>query len=222
MAHPHAQANPVWNYAVLGIAFIFESISSVFAFRAFRKEMTGGTVIETIRDSKDPTSFTILFEDSAALLGLIVAFFGIFLGHEFDLPQLDGLASIVIGIILAVVAVFLAYESKGLLIGEGVDPATLLNIGAIANADDAVVEVLNARSMHFGPQDVLLALDVRFGDHLNANEVATAIDRMEGRIRERHPEITRIFIEAKARGEVAAATARDIKPARNDCAGQIS
>src|SRR5439155_18907878 len=111
----HAELHdPTWNYVVLGFAIVFEGISFFFAFKAFRKEMTGDGVLKTIRASKDPTTFTVLFEDVAAILGLIVAFFGIFLGHQLNNPYLDGVASIVIGAILAVVAGFLAYESKGL------------------------------------------------------------------------------------------------------------
>jgi len=199
VAHPHRLENPKWNYAVLATAFIFEGVSAILAFRAFRTEMTGeGGVFKTIRTSKDPTTFTVLFEDSAALLGLVVAFLGIFLGQRLNLPLLDGVASIAIGIILAIVAIFLAYESKGLLIGEGVDPATLADICEIVNAHDAVARVVNARSMHFGPQDVLLALDVNFKGELTSDQVAETIDKLEARIRERHPEITRIFIEAKS------------------------
>ena len=119
----HAQLHdPTWNYVVLGFAIVFESFSFYFAYKAFRKEMSGQGVFKTIRASKDPTTFTVLFEDTAALLGLVVAFLGIFLGHQLNNPYLDGVASIVIGVILAVVAGFLAFESKGLLIGEGVDP----------------------------------------------------------------------------------------------------
>src|SRR6185295_6960588 len=118
--HPHPIENPTMNYVVLGLAIIFEAISCFFAFKAFRTEMGQKKVFETIRDSKDPTTFTVLFEDTAAMLGLLVAFVGIFLGHQLNNPYLDGVASIVIGVILGGVAVFLAYESHSLLIGEGV------------------------------------------------------------------------------------------------------
>ncbi|HEY8204958.1 MAG TPA: cation diffusion facilitator family transporter [Pyrinomonadaceae bacterium] len=197
LAHPH-RGDPTWNYFVLGIAFVFESISAYLAFRAFRKELNGAGVIETIRASKDPTTFTVLFEDSAALAGLVVAFLGIFLGQMFDNPYLDAVASIVIGAILASVAVFLAYETKGLLIGEGVDPETLASIRSIAAADVAVQEVRKSLTMHFGPNEVLLALDVGFKSHLSANEISEAINRLEDAIRARHPKIKHIFIEAKA------------------------
>jgi len=197
LTHPHAY-DPTWNYIVLGFALLFEGFSFYFAYKAFRSEMGRAGVFATIRASKDPTTFTVLFEDTAALLGLIVAFLGIFLGHQLNNPYLDGVASIIIGVILGVVAGFLAYESKGLLIGESVDAETLASIRAIATADSSVEEVKKSLTMHFGPQDVLLALDIRFKKHLTAAEIAAAIDRLEKKIRDQHPEIKHIFIEAKS------------------------
>src|SRR6266478_765474 len=197
LTHPHA-SDPTWNYVVLGFAFFFEGGSSFFAYKAFRKEMRGQGIFETIRASKDPTTFTVLFEDTAALLGLIVAFLGIFLGHQLNNPYLDGVASIVIGAILAVVAVFLAYESKGLLIGEGVDPKTLASIRSIARNDPAVAEVRKSLTMHFSPNEVLLTLELGFKKHLTAEKIAAAVNRLEKKIRDQHPEIKHIFIEAKS------------------------
>jgi cation diffusion facilitator family transporter len=197
LSHPQ-HSDPTWNYVVLGIAFVFESMSCFFAFKAFRQELKGRGILKTIRASKDPTSFTILFEDTAALLGLIVAFLGILLGHLFNNPYFDGVASIVIGVILAVVAVFLAYETKGLLIGEGVNPETLSSIRSIADADPAVAEVKKSLTMHFGPTEVLLALDVSFRPELGSEEVSASINRLEAEIRSRHPEIKYIFVEAKS------------------------
>ena len=198
IAHPHHIGDPTWNYVVLGFAIVFESISFCFAIKAFRKEKGDQGVWQTIHASKDPTTFTILFEDTAALLGLLVALVGIFLGHQLNNPYLDGVASITIGVILGVVAAFLAYESKGLLIGEGVSPQTLDSIRAIAGADPSVVEVRKALTMHFGPHDVLLTLDVRFQKDLKSGEIASAINRLEAKIRDRHSEIKHIFIEAKS------------------------
>jgi len=160
--------------------------------------MRGKGVFKTIRASKDPTTFTVLFEDTAALLGLIVAFLGIFLGHLLNNPYLDGVASIVIGAILAVVAGFLAFESKGLLIGEGVDPEVLASIRSIAGADAAVAEVRKSLTMHFSPNEVLLTLDIRFKKHLGAEEIAATVERVEKAIRDQHPEIKHIFVEAKS------------------------
>jgi cation diffusion facilitator family transporter len=197
LMHP-GHSDPTWNYVVLAFAFVFESISSVFAFKAFRKELKGQGTLQAIRASKDPTSFTVLFEDTAALLGLVVAFLGIFLGQVFHNPYFDGIASIAIGVILASVAVFLAYETKGLLIGEGVGPETLESLRSIAGADPAVQEVRKSLTMHFGPHEVLLALDILFKKELTAEEITTSVNRLEEAIRSRHPEIKHIFIEAKS------------------------
>ena len=198
ITHPNQLKNPTWNYAVLGFAIVFEGISFFFAIKAFRKEMGDQGIWETVHASKDPTTFTILFEDTAALLGLLVAFAGIFFGHQMNRPYFDGVASITIGVILGVVAGFLAYESKGLLIGEGVSPKKLDSIRTIAGADPSVVEVRKVLTMHFGPHDVLLTLDVRFQKDLKSGDIATAINRLEAKIRARHPEIRHIFIEAKS------------------------
>jgi cation diffusion facilitator family transporter len=195
--HP-AHADPFWNYIVLAFAFVFEGISSIFAFKAFRKELKGRGALAAIKASKDPTSFTVLFEDSAALLGLVVAFFGIFLGHLFHNPYFDGAASILIGVILAMVAVVLAYETKGLLIGEGVTPETLESLRSIAAADPAVEEVKKSLTMHFGPHEALLAIDILFKKELSAEDITTAINRIEANIRAQHHEIKYVFIEAKA------------------------
>lgn len=197
LAHPKAY-DPTWNYVVLGAAFVFEALSFYFAYKAFRSEMGAKGVFQTIRASKDPTTFTVLFEDGAALLGLVVAFLGILLGHQLRNPYLDGVASIIIGAILGVVAGFLAYETKGLLIGEGVDAETLASIRLIAGGDASVEEVKKSLTMHFGPAEVLLTLDIRFKKHLRAAEIAAAIDRLEKKIRDQHPEIKHIFIEAKS------------------------
>jgi cation diffusion facilitator family transporter len=197
LVHPH-HGDPTWSYVVLAIAFAFESVSAFLAFKAFRKELKGEGVVRTIKGSKDPTSFTVLFEDSAALAGLIVAFLGILLGDLLENPYLDGIASILIGVILASVAVFLAYETKGLLIGEGVDPKTLASVRSIAAEDEAIQQVRKSLTMHFGPNDVLLALDVEFKPELSSKQIGEAINRVEATIRARHPEIRHIFIEAKA------------------------
>ncbi len=203
ITNPKHLGDPTWNYVVLGLAIVFESISFYFAIKAFRKEKGTQGVWQTIRGSKDPTTFTILFEDTAALLGLVVALVGIFLGHQLNNPYLDGAASITIGVILGAVAGFLAYESKGLLIGEGVNPQTLESIRAIAITDPAVAEIRNALTMHFGPHDVLLTLDIRFEKELTAAEIAAAIEELEKKIQVRHPDIKHVFIEAKSLTEAA-------------------
>lgn len=198
LINPSPLEDPTWNYAVLGVAAIFESSSWFFAWKAFRKAVgeTDESIWRTIRTSKDPTTFTVLFEDSAALAGLLVAFIGIFLGHQFENPYLDGVASLIIGSILAVIAFALAYESKGLLIGESADPDMIKSIRRLAEDDPATEGVQSPLTMHLGPHQVLLVINVRFREELSSAEVTAAVDRLERKIRQQHPDIKRIFIDA--------------------------
>ena len=176
--------DPLWNYAVLGLAVVFESYSFVVAFKAFKGLQGEQSLWQSIHTSKDPTTYTVLFEDSAALLGLLTAFIGVVL------------ASIIIGMILAVVAVLLAYESKGLLVGEAVDPATLQTIRRLAEADPCVEGVKRALTMHFGPDNILLAMDLRFRKNLSATDLERTVDRLEDEIRNYNDKIKHIFIES--------------------------
>lgn len=198
LTKPHHIANPTWNYVVLGVALIFESASFFFAFKAFRTEKGKQTVAQTIRGSKDPTTFTVLFEDTAALLGLLVALVGVFLADQFNEPHFDGVASIIIGLILGVVAAVLAYESRSLLIGEGVSPEVMASIRAIVTSDPDVSEIKQFLTLHFGPADVLLTMNLRWQKEFTAPEVAEVIARLEGKIRGQFPEINHIFIETES------------------------
>jgi cation diffusion facilitator family transporter len=198
LLHPSPLGDPVWNYGVLAIALVFEGISWIVAYRQFSATQGQRGLWEAIQASKDPTVFTVLFEDSAALLGLVVALVGVFLGHRLSNPYFDGGASIIIGLILAVVAVLLAYESKGLLIGEGANPRTLSNICRLANADPAVAVVGRPLTMYFGPHEVLLNIDIQFRQGLTAAEIGTVINRLEREIKAQHSDIKRIFIEVRA------------------------
>lgn len=198
LIHPNPLEDPIWGYAVLGLAMVFETFSLIVAVRAFQESKGEQTMWQAVKASKDPTIFTVLFEDAAALLGLIVAFVGIFLAHYFSNPYLDGVASIVIGVILATVAVLLVYESKGLLIGEGADPQTLESIRKLAEADPGVKKVINPLTMYFGPHTILLTVDIEFHNTLSAIEVEEAVERLEKRISHQYPDIKHIYIEAGA------------------------
>lgn len=190
----------LWNYAVLGIAVLAEGTSWVVALREFLPTVGDESVWHALRSAKDPTVVTVLAEDSAALAGLLFAFLGVTLSHLTGVPLWDGIASLLIGLTLGTVALFLAYESRGLLIGERADPGVVENIRRIADDDPDVSKVGKPLTMHFGPGDVLLNLDVRFRSGLSAHGIARAVDRLEAAIRRRHPEIRRIFIEAEAFG----------------------
>ncbi len=148
--------------------------------------------------SKDPVVFTALFEDTAAMLGLIVAFVGIGLAQVLQLPALDGAASIVIGVILAATAAVLAYESKALLIGEGAQPAVVAGIEKIIAEEPGIRRLNELLTLHFGPEDVLLNLSVDFSDQMSAARLEASISAMEARIKSTYPEITRVFIEAQS------------------------
>jgi cation diffusion facilitator family transporter len=198
LAHPTLPANPVWSYAVLGLASIFEGTSWLFGWKAFSAEKGSKGVLETIHDTKDPTSFSVLLEDSAALLGLLFAFLGIFLGRQLGLPYLDGAASIVIGLLLCVVAGLMVYESKGLLIGEGLDRETLKSARALVEADPAVERVQHLHTLYLGAHEVLLAIELRFRSTISALEVRESVARIRREIRAHHPDVTHVFFGAES------------------------
>jgi len=196
ISRPTEVTNPVWSYAVLGLAFLFEGTSFMIALRELRRVDPGAGVVGAVHRSKDPAVFVVVFEDAAALTGLVVAFLGIFLGRTLDVPALDGVASLVIGLILGTVAVLLAWESKELLLGEAVDREVAHNIRALAMEDPDVTGVRRPLTMHLSPNEVLLNLDIQFREDLSSKELALAVDRVEQRIRRAHPQVRRIFIEA--------------------------
>lgn len=195
---PHPVTDPFINYIVLALAFIFESVAWWIALKEFRRTKGKLGWLESVRASKDPSVFTVLFEDTAAMLGLVAAFLGIAGAQYFGIAQLDGIASIVIGVILALTAALLAYETKGLLIGEGAAPEVTETIRNIANAAPVVDRVNEIRTLHRGPNDVLLAISLDFENNLTAGKVEDAIHDLEIAIKQQFPVITRIFIEVQS------------------------
>lgn len=198
MQHPEPLTDPTWNYIVLGCALVFSVFSFVVAYKEFKKSNEGKTVWRAIRDSKDPGTFAILFEDTADILGMLVAFLGVYFGHALENPYIDGAASIVIGLILCITSFMLAYETKGLLIGESADPAVLKKITELTLSDAAVEYAKPPLTMHIGANSILLALSISFKKELTAEQVAEAIDRIEVDIRKNYPDVQRIYIEAKS------------------------
>ena len=196
--HPEVVTDTFVNYIVLGIALVFEAVAWFIAFKEFRGSQGKRGIIQTVRDSKDPTVFTVLFEDSAAMLGLFVAFAGIWLAEYLQLPVPDGVASVIIGVILAITASLLAYESKGLLVGEGADKEVVGVIREIVNQENGIISINETLTMHMGPQDVLLNLSLDFSDNLSSPEVEAIISRLESKIKAEYPQIQRIFIEAQS------------------------
>jgi len=195
---PEERGNVMWNYAVIGIALIAEGSSWTIALREFLPTVKDESLWHALRAAKDPTTVTVIFEDSAALAGLLFALTGVYLSEITGSVLWDGIASMMIGVTLASVAILLAYESRSLLIGEAADPRVIESIRQIAREDADVVEAGRPLTMHFGPDEVLLNLDVRFRSGLSSETIMGVVDRLERGIRERHPEIKRIFIEAES------------------------
>jgi cation diffusion facilitator family transporter len=198
IASPQPITNPYVNYIVLGLAMVFEAFAWTVAFLEFHRTKGPLGYVEAVRRSKDPTVFTVLFEDSAAMLGLIVAFVGIALAQALDMPVLDGVASVVIGVILAVTAVLLAYETKSLLIGERARPEVIGGIREIMRQYPQIIAVNELLTMHLGPRDVLLNVSVDFDDRVKSTEVEEAISDMEQQIKSAYPDVKRVFIEAQS------------------------
>jgi len=193
LLNPKAIEQAKWNYIILGLSAVFESVTWYFGWKAFSKERRGRGVIEAIHTTKDPTSFSVLLEDSAALLGLIVALLGIFLTQALHQPYFDGAASIVIGLLLCTIATVMVHESRGLLIGEGVDPQTLKSLRSIVEGDSDVAHVKHLHTIYQSPGSIMLAIELRFKDSISAVDVRNAVRRLEENIRARHPDVKYVF-----------------------------
>ena len=196
--HPRIITNAYINYIILGLAIVFESGSWWVAYREFRTSKGDMSILEATRRSKDPALFTVLFEDTAALLGLIVALIGISLAQVHDIPELDGIASVVIGLILAATSGLLAYETKGLLVGEATDPDTVEGLRSILTSAPGIDRVNELRTLHFSPQDILVAISADFSPSLDSNAVEGQVAELERDIKNAYPGITRVFIEAQS------------------------
>ena len=185
-------------YVVLALAFLFESVSWWFGWKAFAASRRGGSLWSSVTDSKDPTRFMVLFEDSAALLGIVIAAIGTFLSVELKDPRIDGAASILIGVILAVVAVVLGRESKELLIGERASPELSAAIRQTASEEGCVIEVADITTSQLAPNQVIATLGVVIDEDLKVVEVEQLIQRIEQSIRARHPQLFRVFVRPQS------------------------
>jgi cation diffusion facilitator family transporter len=192
---PTAMDNVVVNYIVLALSFVFEGTSWVISNKRFSAAKGDMSYWTAFRKSKDPPSFMVLFEDSAALIGIVVAAIGIAIADRFDLPVVDGIASILIGIVLAITASLLAIESKSLLIGERAAPSLVASITALARAEPGIVNANGVFTVHLAPDQILAALSLEFEDKLQAPEIENGVADLERRLREKHPEITVLFVK---------------------------
>lgn len=197
----HPITDPAVNYAVIAFSVLFEGASWWIALQEFRKTKGDLTYYEAFRRSKNAPLFLVLFEDSAALIGLAIAAFGNFASHYFDRPEFDGVASLGISVVLAVTAAMLARESKELLIGEPAGPRITNSIMQIAREQDGVERVNGMMTVHLSPDEIVLALSVEFADPLNTTGIEQRVAALEKRLRSTHPEIITVFIKPQSRDQ---------------------
>ena len=195
LQHPEPISDPLWNYVVLGIAFLFDGISFIISLRGFNKSRGKTAFWKAVKRSKDPSSFVVLFEDGADVLGLLVAFAGVYFGHQYNNPYFDGVASLIIGVILTGISLILTTESRSLLMGETASPQLLKETKDIAESNDAVVKVKDQLSMILAPDETLLILKADFKKDLSAEQISKASDWIRQRINHKFPVVKQIFIE---------------------------
>ena len=199
LQHPKAIEKPLINYVVLGLAMLFEGAAWLFAFREFTRAKGKWGYFEAVQRGKDPSLFVVLFEDTAAMLGLIVAFVGVALTDMTGILYFDGVASVIIGLILVGTAIWLAYETKGLLIGESANASVVRGIRNILQEYTQIEHINEVLTMHMGPDFVLTNISVDFRDSETASSVESVISEIDKVIKAEYPQIKRIFIEVEAR-----------------------
>ncbi|TGD78611.1 cation diffusion facilitator family transporter [Hymenobacter wooponensis] len=204
---PGPLKDPTWNYVVLGLAFLFDGASFLVARRTFNAQRGQMSFWKAFRGSKDPSIFVVLFEDAADLLGLSVAFLGVFLSHQLQNPYLDGVASLLIGGILLVVAGLLLRENKSLLLGEPAELALLQAVRALARTDSAVVDADTPMTSYLSPHEILMVLRVEFQPDLHTADLTEGVQRLQQAIRQQYPDIRHLFIEPIAQIGIEAETA---------------
>jgi len=196
--------DPTVAYIVLAIALVVEGGSFMVAVNQFRQAKGNAGAWQYIKESKDPSLYTVVLEDSAAMLGLVFAFLGIFLGHLFNNPYLDGLASVAIGLLLMSVAGILASRTMGLLLGEGVTPEELKDIRRRVESDPAVERAGDILTMYMGPHDLLVNMGVCFVAGATAEQMHEAIHRIEAGLKNAYPETSRVYIEVESLPDIEA------------------
>ncbi len=195
--------NPLIIYIVLGLAIIFEGFALTYAVIEFRRQKGDSSYFYAVRHGKDPTTFVVLFEDSAAMLGLLVALFGVLLGQITGNQYYDGAASVVIGLILGATAIWLAYETKGLLIGESAENRVVQGIRDMLSHYSSIEHVNEVLTMHMGPSFILVNLSVDFADQVSLADVEGTIASIDKAIKTAYPNVKRVFIEAESSQSVS-------------------
>jgi len=196
--NPSVMGDPTLSYIVLGLAIVFEGAAWYFAFKEFTRSKGKWGYIEAVKRGKDPSMFVVLFEDSAAMLGLVIAFAGIALAQYTGNPFYDGLASILIGFILGGTAVWLAYETKSLLIGESANPEVVQAIKKIVTDHKEVSSINEILTMHMGPDYLLVTMNIDFDNNVLTGKLEKVISKIDSQIKQTCPIVKRVFIEAEA------------------------
>jgi cation diffusion facilitator family transporter len=196
--HPEPIENPLVSEIVLAAAFVFEGWSWIVSVRQFRKAKGDLGWYEAFLRSKDPPLFMVVFEDSAALAGIVIAAVGTVLAARFGLPLADGVASILIGLVLAGTSTLLLRESKSLLIGERADGELVRSMLAIANAACGNSRANGVLTLHLAPDQVMAAMSFEFDDALTAPQIEQMIADIERRIHDAHPEVTSLFVKPQS------------------------
>jgi cation diffusion facilitator family transporter len=196
---PAPVENFLINYIVLGLAIIFEGFAWYFAFREFSRSRGEWGYFEAVHKGKDPSMFVVLFEDTAAMMGLLVALGANILSQLTGLYVFDAAASIIIGLILAVTAVWLAYETKSLLIGERANLNVVDGIRQLATDFSKIDHLNEILTMHMGPDFILVNISVDFVDPITGEEIETTVAKLDEAIKKRFSNVKRIFIEAESR-----------------------
>jgi cation diffusion facilitator family transporter len=195
--HPQELRDPFWNYVVLFSSMVFEGASLVYAVRQFNKTRGTFGFFKELSMSKDPGLFAVIYEESAAIAGLTIALLGVFLGHYFNNPLYDALASMLIGAVLIWVAITMVRESKGLLVGESANTGIVTGIYDLVNKEPRVKTLYFPLTMHLAPNEVLLALDVEFQKEMTVEELFGTVAKLEEQIKTAFPSVKKIYIEAK-------------------------
>ncbi|MET3977613.1 cation diffusion facilitator family transporter [Mucilaginibacter sp. UYP25] len=209
---PEELGDPFWNYIVLASSFVFEGVSLVIAIKEFNKVRNGQSWWSAIVRSKDPSSFLVLFEDGAAVLGLAIVFVFMLIGHNYNMPYMDGIASVLVGLLLVFVSAILARESRSLLMGEGIARNTQHKIRVLAEKDEAVIKVINVLSTYQAPDDVVLLLIVEFSPDIDTEDITASIERVRLAIKTAFPLIKLVFVQPQTYTRIPSSLFETKKP----------
>lgn len=193
--NPEELKNPTWNYVVLGLSFLFEGASLIIAITEFNETRKGVPWWKAIINSKDPSGFLVIFEDGAAVLGLFFVFIFMLCSHHFDLPWLDGVASVLVGVLLVLVSIILGRENRSLLMGEGLSKKIQEQVKATVVKDKSVVSVTRLLSTYQSPNEVILVLVIDFNNEMKTQEIELSVERIKNKIKEEFDIIKHVVIE---------------------------